>query len=168
LDVPSRPDVLGQALPILEFLAPEVQAVYLRPGSPPRLPSQKTSEESVGLPQTTEETSVLPTAKEGPAPLSMGSNDTLADLITRTVSGLLEKSLHESVIAAVRALAPRMIITFPPPHAVHEESSAAPLAQEEVASAPAVEPVAGAPAPAAVDVAVADAAADEQDGTAAT
>lgn len=46
-------------------------------------------------------------------PLSPTGTETLVDAITNTVSGLMEQSLRESVLAAVRALAPRMIITFP-------------------------------------------------------
>ena len=38
--------------------------------------------------------------------------ETLVDAVTRTVLGLLESSLRENVEATVRALAPRIIVSF--------------------------------------------------------
>lgn len=43
-----------------------------------------------------------------------GPDETLVDSITRIVTGMLEQHIRESVTAAVRALAPRLLISFPP------------------------------------------------------
>lgn len=43
-----------------------------------------------------------------------GPGETLVDSITRIVTGMLEQHVRESVTAAVRALAPRLRVSFPP------------------------------------------------------
>lgn len=65
--------------------SPPVTAVYLRPTQAPAL------------------------ATQGPP-----ANETLIDAITRIVSGMLERDLRDSVTAAVRALAPRLVVSLPP------------------------------------------------------
>ncbi|MEK6976231.1 MAG: hypothetical protein AABY18_07805 [Candidatus Thermoplasmatota archaeon] len=47
------------------------------------------------------------------AAVQPASDETLVDSITRIVSEMLQQHLHESVTAAVRALAPRLVISLP-------------------------------------------------------
>lgn len=56
-------------------------------------------------------------APAGPAPMRAPAQDvdaTLVEAITRIVSGMLHKHISESVTAAVRALAPRLVVSLGP------------------------------------------------------
>ena len=111
---------------------PEVVAVYLRPQNLPR-------------PQVAEPVARATLGDEDVQRPPAGP-ETLADVITRTVTGLLERSLHESVTAAVRALAPRMVISFPGGLEATPEGPLAGSLDPSAAAADAVEPGEVAPA----------------------
>lgn len=96
----------GQATALGDEPSPVVEPIYLR--SVPAAPLAKADAPVQGKSEHS----------------SLAGTETLVDVITSTVSGLLQQSLRESVLAAVRALAPRMIITFPAPIEEPREATA--------------------------------------------
>ncbi len=100
----------------VDAAVPEVTAVYLRPVKPAA-------------------------AEAGRDGRGRYANENLADAITRIVSGMLERDLRDSVTAAVRALAPRLVVSLPPdppadapgPAPVPAQPSAAPVGSPALA-----------------------------------